>query len=72
MADAPDAKRLHAAMREARDEAAPFALAGAAILIALAVVSKHANWQLLGHGLWWMWLAVAVRMFSSSRHCSSA
>jgi len=60
MADAPDAKRLHAAMREARDEAAPFALAGAAILIALAVVSKHANWQLLGHGLWWMWLAVAV------------
>jgi len=23
-------------------------------------VSKHANWQLLGHGLWWMWLAVAV------------
>jgi hypothetical protein len=60
MADAPDAKRLHAAMREARDEAAPFALAAAAILIALAVVSKHANWQLLGHGLWWMWLAVAV------------
>jgi len=60
MADAPDAKRLHAAMREARDEAAPFALAGAAILIALAVVSKHANWQLLGHGLWWMWRAVAV------------
>lgn len=60
MADAPDAKRLRAAMREARDEAAPFALAAAAILIALAVVSKHANWQLLGHGLWWMWLAVAV------------
>jgi len=60
MADAPDAKRLHAAMREARDDAAPFALAAAAILIALAVVSKHANWQLLGHGLWWMWLAVAV------------
>lgn len=60
MADAPDARRLHAAMREARDDAAPFALAAAAILIALAVVSKHANWQLLGHGLWWMWLAVAV------------
>jgi hypothetical protein len=60
MADAPDARRLHAAMREARDDAAPFALAAAAILIALAVVSKHANWQLLGHTLWWMWLVVAV------------
>jgi hypothetical protein len=60
MADAPDARRLHAAMREARDDAAPFALAAAAILIALAVVSKHANWQLLGHALWWMWLVVAV------------
>jgi hypothetical protein len=60
MADAPDARRLHAAMREARDDAAPFALAVAAILIALAVVSKHANWQLLGHALWWMWLVVAV------------
>jgi hypothetical protein len=60
MADAPDARRLHAAMREARDDAAPFALAAAAILIALAVVSKHANWQLLGHTRWWMWLVVAV------------
>jgi hypothetical protein len=60
MADAPDARRLHAAVREARDDAAPIALAAAAILIALAAVSKHASWRLLGHGLWWMWLVVAV------------
>jgi len=60
MDDPPDARRLHAAVREARNDAAPFALAAAAMLIALAVVSKHADWQLLGNGLWWMWLAVAV------------
>jgi len=60
MDDPPDARRLHAAVREARNDAAPFALAAAAMLIALAVVSKHADWQLLGNGLWWMWLVVAV------------
>ena len=60
MDDPPDARRLHAAVREARNDAAPFALVAAAMLIALAVVSKHADWQLLGNGLWWMWLAVAV------------
>jgi len=60
MDDPPDARRLHAAVREAQNDAAPFALAAAAMLIALAVVSKHADWQLLGNGLWWMWLAVAV------------
>jgi hypothetical protein len=60
MDDPPDARRLHAAVREARNDAAPFALVAAAMLIALAVVSKHADWQLLGNGLWWMWLVVAV------------
>src|SRR6266566_157559 len=52
--------RLHAAAREARDDAAPFALVAAALLIALALVSKHAHWPLLGHGLWWIWLVVAT------------
>ncbi|HEY5098733.1 MAG TPA: DUF1345 domain-containing protein [Gaiellaceae bacterium] len=60
MAEAPDPKRLHAAVREARDDAAPFALVAAAFLIALAVVGEHAHWKLLGHTLWWMWLVVAV------------
>ena len=60
MDDPPDARRLHAAVREAQNDAAPFALAAAAMIIALAVVSKHADWQLLGNGLWWMWLVVAV------------
>jgi hypothetical protein len=60
MAEAPDPKRLHAAVREARDDAAPFALVAAALLIALAAVGEHAHWKLLGHTLWWMWLVVAV------------
>jgi hypothetical protein len=59
MADA-DQQRLAAAVREARDDAASFALTAAGILIALAVVSKHANWDLLGRPLWWLWLVVAV------------
>ena len=56
----PDPERLHAAAREARDDAAPFALAAAAILIALALVARHAHWDSLGHPLWWMWLVVAI------------
>ena len=55
-----DPDRLQAAAREARDDAAPFALAAAGILILLALVSMHANWDLLGHRLWWMWLVVAA------------
>jgi hypothetical protein len=56
----PDPDRLRAAVREARDDAAPFALGAAGILIALALVSRHAHWDLLGHRLWWMWLVVAA------------
>ena len=52
-------ERLAEAARDARDDAAPFALAAAAILVALALVSMHAHWDLLGHRLWWMWLVVA-------------
>jgi len=50
---------LRVAAREARDDAAPFAIAAAAILIALALVSRHAHWESLGQPLWWMWLVVA-------------
>jgi uncharacterized membrane protein len=56
----PDPDRLNAAAREARDDAAPFALVAAGILVALALVSRHAHWDLLGHRLWWLWLVVAV------------
>lgn len=56
----PDPGRLHAAVREARDDAAPFALAAAGILIALALVSRSAHWELLGHRLWWVWIVVAA------------
>ncbi len=56
----PDSERLDAAAREARDDAAPFALAAAGILVVLALVSRHAHWELLGRPLWWMWLVVAA------------
>jgi hypothetical protein len=56
----PEPERFRAAVHEARDDAAPFAFAGAGILIALALVSKHAHWDLLGHRLWWVWLLVAA------------
>jgi hypothetical protein len=56
----PDPDRLRAAVREARDDAAPFALGAAGILIALALVSRHAHWELLGQQLWWMWLLMAA------------
>ncbi len=56
----PDPERLRAAVRETRDDAAPFALVSLAILVALALVSRHAHWELLGGGLWWLWLVVGV------------
>ncbi len=56
----PDPQRLRAAAKETRDDAAPIALGAAIALIALALVSRHAQWQLLGHPLWWIWLVVAT------------
>jgi hypothetical protein len=56
----PELERLHRAAREARNDAAPFALVAATILIALALVAKHAHWESLGHSLWWTWLIVAA------------
>lgn len=56
----PGHERLHEAAREARNDAAPFALVAAAILIALGLVAKHARWESLGQSLWWMWLIVAT------------
>ena len=47
-------------MREARDDAAPFALVATGVLVLLAFVSRHAHWELLAHRLWWSWLLVAV------------
>ena len=57
---AADPQQLHAAVREARNDAAPFALAAAAVLIALALATRSAHWELLGHHLWWAWLVVAA------------
>jgi hypothetical protein len=56
----PDPDRLYAAAREARDDAAPFALVAAGVLILLALVSRHAHWEVVGHRLWWLWLVVAI------------
>ncbi len=56
----PDPVLLLAAVREARDDASPFALVAAALLVLLAIVSRQADWQLLGHSLWWIWLIIAA------------
>ena len=55
----PDSTRLMEAAREARDDAAPSALAAAGALVLLALVGRHAGWELLGHQLWWIWVVVA-------------
>lgn len=54
----PDA--LRQAEREARDEAAPFAVLAALALIALALTSMHADWRLFGGAAWWVWLVAAA------------
>ena len=57
---APDPERVHEAFREARNDAAPMALAAAGLLIALAFVAKQAHWEMLGRQVWWMWLILAA------------
>jgi uncharacterized membrane protein len=56
----PDKATVRIAVREAHREAAPFALGGAAGLVGLAAIGKHADWLLLDHRLWWLWLIVAA------------
>src|SRR5262249_39141620 len=56
----PDSTRLLQAAREARDDAAPAALVAAGALVLLALVGRHADWKLLGHQLWWIWIVVAL------------
>ena len=55
-----DDARLRAAGREARREAAPFALAIAVANVCLAVVSQAAGWELFGRSDWWLWLVVGA------------
>lgn len=51
---------MQAAAREARNDAAPFALVAAAILITLALAARHGHWETLGRSFWWLWLIVAA------------
>src|SRR5258708_6862177 len=62
----PELDGLPGAVREARDDAAPFALIAAGILIALALLSRRAHWALMGQRLWWTWLFVAAPYISLS------
>jgi hypothetical protein len=55
----PSADELHEARREARVEAILFALVAVALLIALAVLSLAAGWELLGLD-GWVWLLLAI------------
>ncbi len=50
---------LREAEREAIVEAAPFAIGVALVLAALAVVSAHAEWQLVDGVGWWLWAVTA-------------
>lgn len=60
MTEARDSERVQAAVREARNDAAPFTLVAAALLIALALTTRHGHWEMLGRSLWWLWLIVAA------------
>jgi len=51
---------LRRVRREARHEAAPFALAILAANVLLALVSRRADWQLFGSDDWWIWLLLAA------------
>ena len=52
--------RLHAAQREARHDAVPFALAILAANVGLAFLSRRQQWQLFGENDWWLWLVVGA------------
>jgi uncharacterized membrane protein len=54
------ATRLRQAREDAHREAAPFALVNLIALLALALLSKKHDWELLGTQAWWVWLVVAV------------
>ncbi|HLX31556.1 MAG TPA: hypothetical protein VKR79_02185 [Gaiellaceae bacterium] len=56
----PAPEPLHTAIREARNDAAPFTLVAAALLVTLALVTKHGHWEMLGRSLWWIWLVDAA------------
>ena len=51
---------LHEAEREARLEAAPFAVLVAVAFVALALVSLRADWRLFDGVGWWLWLVAAA------------
>lgn len=55
-----DDAKLRSAGREARLEAAPFALAIVLANACLAFVSRRAHWELFGADDWWLWLVVGV------------
>ena len=52
--------RLHAAQREARIEAVPFAAAILVANVGLALLSRRQQWQLFGKSDWWVWLVVGA------------
>ena len=55
-----DDAKLRSAAREARLEAAPFAVAILVANVGLAIVSRRAGWQLFGRSDWWLWLVVGA------------
>jgi len=58
------AERLRQAREDAHREAAPFAIADLVALLALALLSKANDWELLGTKAWWLWLVVALPLLA--------
>jgi hypothetical protein len=52
-------EHVRLARREARRDAAPFALAILGANVLLALVSRGAGWELFGSADWWVWLLLA-------------
>ncbi len=52
-------EHVRLARREARRDAAPFALAILGANVLLALLSRGAGWELFGSADWWVWLLLA-------------
>ena len=50
----------------AQREAAPFVLVAAVADVLLALVSRHAGWQLVARSDWWFWLVLALPAVAAS------
>jgi hypothetical protein len=58
------AERLREARQDAHREAAALVVFDVVALVALAVLSRVNDWELLGQRVWWLWLVVAAPLLA--------